>query len=72
MEKDGDREKKNGRILFDRPKPTVGCGANGGGGGGGGGRIIMIKGDKHKDRKSNSIFNIKRNRSFLDLNPKCS
>jgi len=24
----------------------------------------MIKGDKHKDRKSNSIFNIKRNRSF--------
>jgi hypothetical protein len=24
----------------------------------------MIKGDKHKDKKSNSIFNIKRNRSF--------
>jgi len=21
--------KKNGRILFDRPKPTVGCSANG-------------------------------------------
>ena len=28
---------KNGRILFDRPKLTVGCSANGGGGGGGGG-----------------------------------
>ena len=24
----------------------------------------MIKGDKHNNRKSNSIFNIKRNRSF--------
>ena len=22
-------DKKNGRILFDRPKPTVGCSANG-------------------------------------------
>jgi hypothetical protein len=22
-------ERKNGRILFDRPKPTVGCSANG-------------------------------------------
>jgi hypothetical protein len=27
MERVGDR--KNGRILFDRPKPTVGCSANG-------------------------------------------
>jgi len=26
---------KNGRTLFDRPKPRVGCSANGGGGGGG-------------------------------------
>jgi len=25
-------EKKNGRILFDRPKPPVGCSANGRGG----------------------------------------
>jgi hypothetical protein len=24
----GDRE-KNGRILFDRPKPTAGCSVNG-------------------------------------------
>jgi hypothetical protein len=23
------KKKKNGRILFDRPKPTVGCSANG-------------------------------------------
>ena len=61
---------KNGKILFERPKPTVACGANGGGGGGI--ITIMIKGDKHKDRKSNTIFKIKRNRSFLDLNPKCS
>ena len=22
-------DKKNGRILFDRPKPTAGCSANG-------------------------------------------
>jgi hypothetical protein len=22
-------DRKNGRILFDRPKPTVGCSANG-------------------------------------------
>ena len=28
-------KKKNGRTLFDRPKPTVGCSANG--------RIIIIK-----------------------------
>ena len=28
MERAGDIE-KNGRILFDRPKPTVGCSANG-------------------------------------------
>ena len=28
---------KNGRTLFNRLKPTVGCSANGGGGGGGGG-----------------------------------
>jgi hypothetical protein len=27
MEKDGDREKKNGRILFNRPKLTAGCSA---------------------------------------------
>jgi len=26
---------KNGRAMFDRPKPTVGCSANGRGGGGG-------------------------------------
>ena len=31
MERVGDRQ-KNGRILFDRPKPTAGCSANGGGG----------------------------------------
>jgi hypothetical protein len=29
MERAGDRWGKNGRILFDRPKPTVGCSANG-------------------------------------------
>jgi hypothetical protein len=29
MEGVGDRWKKNGRILFDRPKPTVGCSASG-------------------------------------------
>jgi hypothetical protein len=29
MERVGDRWKKNGRILFDRPKPTVGCSASG-------------------------------------------
>jgi len=28
---------KNGRTLFDRPKPTVGCSSNGRKGGGGGG-----------------------------------
>jgi hypothetical protein len=27
MERVGDR--KNGRILLDRPKPTAGCSANG-------------------------------------------
>jgi hypothetical protein len=27
MERVGDR--KNGRILFDRPKPTAGCSASG-------------------------------------------
>jgi hypothetical protein len=29
MERVGDRWGKNGRILLDRPKPTVGCSANG-------------------------------------------
>jgi hypothetical protein len=29
MERVGDRYGKNGRKLFDRPKPTVGCNANG-------------------------------------------
>jgi hypothetical protein len=29
MEIVGDRWKKNGRILFDRPKTTVGCSASG-------------------------------------------
>jgi hypothetical protein len=29
MERVGDRWGKNGRILFDRPKPTVGCSASG-------------------------------------------
>jgi len=29
MEKVRDGWKKNGRILFDRPKPTVGCSVNG-------------------------------------------
>jgi hypothetical protein len=29
MERVGDRCEKNGRILFDRPKPTVGCSASG-------------------------------------------
>jgi hypothetical protein len=29
MERVGDRLEKNGRILFDRPKPTVGCSASG-------------------------------------------
>jgi hypothetical protein len=29
MERVGDRWEKNGRILFDRPKPTVGCSASG-------------------------------------------
>jgi hypothetical protein len=42
MERVGDRWGKNGRILFDRPKPTLGCSARGGGGGGGRGIIIII------------------------------
>jgi hypothetical protein len=29
MERVGDREEKNGRIFFDRPKPKVGCSASG-------------------------------------------
>jgi hypothetical protein len=29
MERVGDRWEKNGRNLFDRPKPTVGCSASG-------------------------------------------
>ena len=29
MERVSDKEKKNGRTLFDRPKPTTGCRANG-------------------------------------------
>jgi hypothetical protein len=29
MERVGEKVGKNGRILFDRPKPTVGCSANG-------------------------------------------
>jgi hypothetical protein len=29
VERDCDRQKKNGRALFNRPKPTVGCSANG-------------------------------------------
>jgi hypothetical protein len=29
MERVSDRWGKNGRILFDRPKPTVGCSASG-------------------------------------------
>jgi hypothetical protein len=29
MERVGDRLGKNGRILFDRPKPTAGCSASG-------------------------------------------
>jgi hypothetical protein len=29
MERVGDRWEKNGRILFDRPKPTAGCSASG-------------------------------------------
>jgi hypothetical protein len=29
MERVGGRWEKNGRTLFDRPKPTVGCSANG-------------------------------------------
>jgi hypothetical protein len=29
MERVGDRWEKNGMILFDRPKPTVGCSARG-------------------------------------------
>ena len=28
--------------MFDRPKPTVGCSANGGGGGGGGGVVVVL------------------------------
>jgi hypothetical protein len=29
MEIVGDRQEKNGEVLFDRPKPTAGCSANG-------------------------------------------
>ena len=29
MERVGGRYEKNGRTLFDRPKPTVGCSVNG-------------------------------------------
>jgi hypothetical protein len=29
MERFGDSWEKNGRILFDRPKPTAGCSASG-------------------------------------------
>jgi hypothetical protein len=29
MERVGDRWGKNGRILFDRPKPTAGCSGSG-------------------------------------------
>ena len=29
MERFGDRQGKNGEVLFDRPKPTAGCSANG-------------------------------------------
>jgi hypothetical protein len=29
MERVGDRWEKNGRIFFDRPKPTAGCSASG-------------------------------------------
>ena len=29
MERVGGRLEKNGRTLFDRPKPTVGCSASG-------------------------------------------
>jgi hypothetical protein len=29
LERVGDREEKMGGILFDRPKPTVGCSASG-------------------------------------------
>jgi hypothetical protein len=29
MERVGDRWEKNGRIFFDRPKPTMGCSASG-------------------------------------------
>ena len=29
MERVGNGQKKNGSILFDRPKPTAGCSANG-------------------------------------------
>ena len=40
-----------GKTLFDRPKPTVGCNANGrrsgGGGGGGGGYGIKLMSQKH-------------------------
>jgi hypothetical protein len=28
MDRDGDRQGKNGRTLFKRPKPTAGCSAN--------------------------------------------
>jgi hypothetical protein len=29
MERVGDRQGKNGEVLFNRPKPTMGCSANG-------------------------------------------
>jgi hypothetical protein len=29
MERVGDRYGKNGEMLFDKPKPTAGCSANG-------------------------------------------
>jgi hypothetical protein len=29
MERVGDRWERNGRMLFDRPKPTAGCSASG-------------------------------------------
>jgi hypothetical protein len=48
---------KNGRILFDRTKPTAGCSANGGGGGGEEGRRKKKKKKKKKKtKKKNSII----------------
>ena len=55
MEKDGDRQEKNGRTYFDRPKPTAGCSANERrrrkrrrGGVGGGGKNKKEKEEKEK------------------------